>query len=60
LLVTFADGQTPGLEFFAFADELEDLFERRVVLLTRPRVERDDNPIFRRSVLAGAKALYVA
>ena len=60
LLVTFAEGETPGLEFFGLANDLEALLGRRVDLLTRPRVERDDNPIFRRSVLAGAEALYVA
>lgn len=60
LLVTFAEGQTPGLEFFGFANELEELLGRRVDLLTRPRVERDDNPIFRRSVLSVAEVLYAA
>lgn len=60
LLVTFAPGATPGLEFFAFADDLEALFGRRVDLLTRPRVERDDNPIFRQAVLSSAEALYAA
>ena len=60
LLVTFEDGQTPGLEFFGLADDLERFLGRRVDLLTRPRVERDDNPIFRRNVLSAAEVLYAA
>ncbi len=58
LLVTFEEGQTPGLEFFGLADDLEHLVGRKVDLLTRPRVERDDNPIFRRGVLSAAEVLY--
>jgi uncharacterized protein len=60
LLVTFESGQTPGLEFFGLANELEELFGQRVDLLTRPRVERDDNPIFRHNVLSAAATLYAA
>ena len=58
LLVTFAVGFTPGLEFFAFADELEQLFGRHVDLLTRARVERDGNHRFRDNVLAAAETVY--
>lgn len=60
LLVTFLPGETPGLEFFGLANELEDLFGLPVDLLTRPRVERDDNPIFRDNVLSAASTLYAA
>lgn len=60
LLVTFAEGQLPGLEFFGLANDLEELLGRPVDLLTRPRVERDDNPIFRRNVLSAAEVLYAA
>jgi predicted nucleotidyltransferase len=59
LLVTFEAGQTPGLEFFGMANELETLFCHPVDLLTRPRVERDENPYFRQSVLATVEPLYV-
>ena len=58
LLVTFAPGQTPGLEFFGLADELEALLGHRVDLLTRPRVERDQNPYFKQSVMSVAEPLY--
>jgi hypothetical protein len=60
LLVTFEPGQTPGLEFFGLADDLELLFGHPVDLLTRPRVERDDNPIFQHNVLSAAVTLYAA
>ncbi|MCK6486818.1 MAG: nucleotidyltransferase family protein [Planctomycetes bacterium] len=60
LLVTFEPGQTPGLEFFGLADELEALLGRPVDLLTRPRVERDQNPYFKQSVLSVAEPLYAA
>jgi len=60
LLVTFSPTFTPGLEFFGLADELETLFGHRVDLLTRPRVERDENPDFRNNVLSSAKIVYAA
>ena len=60
LLVTFQLDQTPGLEFFGLANDLEQLFGQRVDLLTRPRVERDENPIFKRNVLSSAVTLYAA
>ena len=60
LLVTFEPGQTPGLEFFGLADELEKLLGHPVDLLTRPRVERDENPYFKQSVLSVAEPLYAA
>jgi len=58
LLVTFEEGQTPGLEFFAFCDDLERLIGCHVDVLTRPRVERDDNPTFKQSVLSSVEPLY--
>lgn len=60
VLVTFEAGQTPGLEFFALADGLEQILGHAVDLLTRSRVERDHNEIFRRRVLESTKLLYAA
>lgn len=60
LLVTFAPGHTPGLEFFGMADELEGILGRKVDLLTRPTVERDRNPYFKQSVLSVAELLYAS
>ena len=60
ILVTFANGQVPGLDFFALALELETLFDRSVDLLTRRSVEQSANPFKRESILSTAEALYVA
>ncbi|GDY11373.1 hypothetical protein LBMAG53_02500 [Planctomycetota bacterium] len=58
LLVTFETGQTPGLEFFGLAMDLEALFEHPVDLFTRSSVERSPNPIKRQSILASTEPLY--
>lgn len=60
LLVTFEEGQTPGLEFFAFCDDLEALFGRHVDVLTRRAVETDHNPIRKQSILSQTEVLYKA
>jgi uncharacterized protein len=60
LLVTFEENQTPGLEFFAFCDELEGLFGRKVDVLTRNAVETDRNPVRRQSILSQTEAFYAA
>jgi predicted nucleotidyltransferase len=58
LMVTFVPGIAPGLEFFAMQDELEHILGCRVDLLTRRSVERSDNPIRRRSILASAREIF--
>ena len=58
LMVTFLPGIAPGLEFFAMQDELEHVLGCTVDLLTRRSVERSDNPIRRRSILASAREVY--
>jgi predicted nucleotidyltransferase len=60
LLVTFEPGQTPGLEFVTFCEELEMLFGREVDVLTRECVEHDENPIRRRSILSQVEDIYAA
>ena len=60
LLVTFEEGQTPGLEFFGMALDLEALLGHPVDLLPRSTVEQDRNPYFRHNVLAKAELLYAA
>lgn len=60
LLVTFAEGQTPGLGFFALALELEALFGHPVDLFTRASIENSPNPIKRQSILADTQPLYAA
>src|SRR5271166_3394110 len=58
LMVTFLPGIAPGLEFFAMQDELEGILGCSVDLLTRRSVERSDNPIRKRSILASAREIY--
>jgi uncharacterized protein len=58
LLVTFEEGQTPGLEFFGLALDLESMFGHPVDLFTRASIERSPNPIKRASILATTERLY--
>lgn len=60
LLVTFQGERTPGLAFVTLADELEAVFGRHVDLITRDTVERDENPIRKRSILSRTESLYAA
>ena len=60
LLVTFEEGQTPGLAFVSLCEELESLFGREVDLLTRECVESDFNPYRRKGILEKTEALYAA
>jgi predicted nucleotidyltransferase len=60
LLVTFEPNSEIGLEYFGLGIELETLFGRRVDLLTRPRVERDQNARFRSNILDSVELLYAA
>jgi len=60
LLVTFEEGQTPGLAFVSFCDELEVFFGRSVDVLTRRTAETDINPIRKRSILSHTEELYAA
>jgi predicted nucleotidyltransferase len=58
LLVTFRPGIQLDLDFFAIQDELEELLDSRVDLLTRRSVERSDNPLRRQSILESAMEIY--
>ena len=60
VLVTFAPGNDPGLEFFGIPDQLARIFGRTVDLLTRSSLERDPNPVFRSQVLGEARVLFDA
>lgn len=60
LLVEFAPGRTPGLRFVEIADELSDLFNRPVDVLTRSAVERSPNFIRRKTILESAQVIYAA
>jgi predicted nucleotidyltransferase/DNA-binding XRE family transcriptional regulator len=59
VLVTYERGGTPSL--FGLIDhevELGAIFRRAVDLVSRPGVERSENPVRRREILGGARMLY--
>ena len=59
LLVSFRPGVVHGMSFLRFAEELEDLFGRRIDLLERHLVEQDHaRPVFQRMVLHDLRTLY--
>ena len=60
LLVTFAPGYIPGLEFFGIADELSEVFGHPVDLFTRESIEQMPNLYKRASILASVEPIYVA
>ena len=55
VLVEFHDGFTPGLDFFAFEDELSEILGRRVDLNTKYFLSK----YFRDSALADAEVYFV-
>jgi uncharacterized protein len=60
LLVTFRPEVHLGWDFFDLNKELEDILGCEVDLLTRRSVERDENPIRRRSILESTREIYAA
>jgi uncharacterized protein len=60
LLVEFEEGHTPGLAFFTLHEELADIFQRPVDLLTRRSVETSPNHIFREEALSRVETIYEA
>jgi uncharacterized protein len=60
LLVTFRPDVHLGWQFFSLNEELEEILGGKVDLLTRRSVERDENPIRRRSILQTTQEIYAA
>jgi predicted nucleotidyltransferase len=58
VLVTFAPGATPGLEYFSAEEELARILGRPVEMTTRRTVEQSDNWIRREAILAEAQTVY--
>jgi uncharacterized protein len=58
VLVTFAPGATPGLEYFSAEEELARILARPVEMTTRRTVEQSDNWIRREAILAEAQTVY--
>ena len=61
ILIAFASGAPPRLaDLLHMQDELEVIFGRGVDLVERDAVERSENYIRRRHILASAQPIYVA
>ncbi len=61
LLVTFApDASWSLLDHIRMQNELSELLERPVDLVTRRTVERSHNPIRKREILSTARTVYAA
>lgn len=60
VMVEFEPGRTPGLGFFEIARELEEIFGRKVDLVTRRTVEQSPNYIFRKHALRDVATVYEA
>ncbi len=61
VLVRFQDGGQVSLaDFIQMADELEEMFGRKVDLLTRSSVERSRNYLRRKQILSTAEVIYAA
>lgn len=60
VLVEFEEGKTPGLAFFGMQEELAEIFNRDVDLLTFKGVETSRNPYRRKAILESAQVYYVA
>ncbi|MGB7414305.1 MAG: nucleotidyltransferase domain-containing protein [Thermosynechococcaceae cyanobacterium] len=59
VMVTFAPEARWGFEFVSMKHELEQFFERKVDLLTKPSIEKSHNWIRRKEILGTAKLIYV-
>lgn len=60
-MVKFASNAQVGLfEFVKMKQELEEIFSRKVDLLTKRSIEESDNWIRRQEILESARLLYVA
>jgi predicted nucleotidyltransferase len=60
VLVEFEPGKTPGLAFFGMAEDLEQIFGRKVDLMTFKGVRYSRNPIRRDAILNTARVVYSA
>lgn len=61
VLVTFSeDAEWTLLDHASMQQELSEIFDRRVDLLTRRGIERSHNPLRRQAILSSAQPYYVA
>lgn len=61
VLVTFAPNAKRGLsEMLQMRDELQVMFDRNVDLVVRAAIERSENWLRRKNILASAQVIYAA
>jgi uncharacterized protein len=60
MLITLSPNHTWGLEIIQMRDELADLCNRSIDLLTRQSIEQSRNALRRQEILASAEVIYVA
>jgi len=60
IMVNFAPGKTPGLEFWTMEAELEEILGHKVDLTTRQGVENSANYIIRGEILRSVEPYYAA
>jgi len=60
IMVNFASGKTPGLDFWTMEAELEEILGHRVDLTTRQGVENSANYIIRGEILRSVERYYAA
>jgi uncharacterized protein len=60
MLITLSPNHTWGLEIIQMRDELADLCNRSIDLLTRQSIEQSRNSLRRREILESAEVIYVA
>jgi predicted nucleotidyltransferase len=58
VLVDFEPGKSPGLAFFGMADDLEQIFGRKVDLLTFNGVKSSRNPFRRDAILNSTRVVH--
>ena len=58
VLIEFEHGKVPGLSYVRMANEIENLFDRPVDLVTRFAVERSKNPFRREEIVGTAKVIH--
>jgi hypothetical protein len=58
-MVQFAPDAQWGFEIVDMKQELEDLFQRKVDLLTKKSIENSDNWLRRQEILKTARLIYV-
>lgn len=58
VLVEFEPGKTPGLAFFGMAEDLFQIFGRKVDLMTFNGVRASRNPFRREAILSSTRIVY--